>query len=153
MSEDRALFDDRMLEPEYTAWRFVWQYDIGIASSIQLLAVDNDGNVYACNTGLARTWIRTRAGATQTLLNHRLMVPVYNRSVTCKYVPIWRANVLTQLEVWRSGAEIAVITITDGDPALASLSGLAISPNGRFVALSCATGAAIYRYVQLWEGR
>lgn len=152
MSQDRELFNDTMLEGEYTTWLPVWQFDIGAAISIQLLAVDNWGTVYACATATNRLWVRTRAGATQALINHRLFVPVYNRSITCKYVAIYPNTLLDRLEIWRYGVEIATLLITLLDPALVSLSGFAISPNGRFVAMSCATGVAVYRYVQLWEG-
>lgn len=152
MSQDRELFSDRMLEGEYTTWRFVWQYDIGIANNIGRGTVDNVGTVYCVVAGLNRTWVLNYAGAVQVLLGHQVggVGPCYSNC--SKYVLVLHGPVTNVLDVWRSGALLTSINLTDGDPLALFTNWAAISPNGKFIIIVHARAAVNYRYVQLWEG-
>ena len=157
MSQDRELFNDAMLEGEYTTWTRVWVRDLGVGVNLLAICVDNLGVVYVTDRALVRTWIITRANVVTQLNNYRLRVWMdipesRPRSISAKYVIADEVSVPRRMWVCRYGVLIWSVAWAALFPDTNALISIAMSANGRYIAVifqSIATGTA--KYVGLME--
>ncbi len=137
------------LEGDYTTWTYVWSREYSPVI-FNMLKVDNSGTVYA-ETNNQRIRVRTYAGAETNIDSYNFLWWDYDVavSVTGKYV-VGLPDMGT-FEVWKDGVQTFSRDISLDDPAADYIIPLAISPNGKFVAL-ISDGATGNSMLLLYEG-
>jgi hypothetical protein len=158
MSEDRSLFDDRMLEGEYTTWNFLWTRNMGAGETCQQLCVDNFGTVYVIKEVFVGHWTITRGNVLTYLANYKFRILLGTGhdqawSVTRKYVLALKTTAPTAIVVYRYGALIFSVLTSAFGLDVGALVAISMSANGKYIALisrSIATGNR--QYVTLLEG-
>ena len=156
MSDSRPLFTWESLEGEYTSWVHILTFQTNVLYGTQPFpVVDNTGVVYAWLSGSASIVIFDRLGAVltfaTTISNGIFVSP--KTSIGNKYYPTCDfLGPNDRLVVYRRGVEIFRRQLNlDLAGCFYSFIPVAISPNGRYIAVFVEIGAA--DYVLLYEGR
>ena len=157
MSQDRELFNDRMLEGEYTTWRNLWGYDLDTLYGLTdtQMYVDNEGTVYASRAGAVEdTAIINRAGTIQIIANWCVYTDDYEKasSILNKYVIMVDAPLTwAKFRVYRRGVLRFQFSLLTLNPAIDAIAGVAMSPDGRYIAVAAEAGP-IWGLIYLFEG-
>ncbi|TKJ36873.1 hypothetical protein CEE36_11340 [candidate division TA06 bacterium B3_TA06] len=154
-SEDVPLFSTRSLEGEYTAWALVWTRNYGALVTLSGVLVDNEGTVYATDFPLLDSYVRTFLGVETNTANYtyfqRYELPAV--SATGKYIIGTPTALFTEFEVWRDGVMIFSRDTVLDDPNAATIMRVAISPDGKFVAIVNMHGVSFMdEILMLYEG-
>lgn len=158
MSEDRALFSDRMLEGEYTTWTQVWARDYGAFVNIDEVYVDNFGRCYASDGPAGNEYVRDYDGTEQNIVGYyfypiAFTIATSSVSLTHKYVLDNDSAFNYIVRIWRWGAVIWTLDTSLLDPDYGGVYVYSLSPNGKFLAIvSISIFTGDQRYLMLYEG-
>ena len=152
---DVPLFSKRGIEGEFVAWALVWTRDYGAVVNIDRISVDNYGRVYGWDSAAGNAYVREFDGTEVNTANYNywFLGGDIAASATIKYVLGIPIATPTQFDVWRYGAIIFSRNSALDEVDANSIQWMAISPDGKFVALivdSIATGNL--RHMLLYEG-
>ena len=141
-------------EGDYTTWTHVWTMDYGSAAMIYNILVDNSGTVYS-EDNWWDTYLKTYGGAETNLSTYIIFkdeVMVNPMSMTGKYVLGDPITAQSEFEVFKDGVVVFNRDANIDEANVKDIANYNISPNGKFIALSCYNFSLKIRYVMLYEG-
>lgn len=142
------------LEGDYTTWSLVWKRDYGSDAEIINILVDNSGTVYS-EDNWWDTYLKTYEGAETNFSAYIIFkdeVMVDPVSMTGKYVLGDPITAQSEFEVFKDGVVVFNHDAKVDEANVKDVVTYSISPNGRFIALSCGNISFETRYVILYEG-
>lgn len=139
--QDKPLFSYDHLSGEYVTWNFVWSVNLtALGLDNLVLIVDNYGTVYCRD--IPNAFGGASIDYLGAITNHGLDSPLAfwiqsPFSIDKKFVVFEDIGVGTQIGVMRYGVNIWERNIALDDPNILSMDDITMSPNGKFIAVSC----------------